>query len=85
MKKWKPLFILLIASGIVSAQKVRFHLHKDTSDLTFSGTKINPYQQEFDSTGKWQVNGYVDSYYSHYSDSSNLNGFQKFPTISPRN
>ena len=53
MKKWKPLFILLIASGIVSAQKGRFHLHKDTSDLTFSGTKINPYQQaiwlEYDS------------------------------------
>ena len=85
MKKWLVFLLTCILGQHVFGQHGRFHLHKDTSDLTFSGTKINPYQQEFDSTGKWQVNGYVDSYYSHYSDSSNLNSFQKFPTISPRN
>ena len=78
-------FISVFLIQVVFAQRGRLHGHKDTTDLTFSGTKINPYQQEFDSTGKWQVNGYVDAYYSIYSDSSNGNGFQKFPTISPRN
>ena len=85
MKKWIAVFISCFILQVVVAQRVKSHHHRDTLDLTFSGTKINPYQQEFDSTGKWQVNGYVDSYYSHYSDSSNSNGFQKFPTISPRN
>lgn len=59
--------------------------HRDTSDLTFKGTKINPYSQEYDSTGKWQINGYIDSYISQYSDTANSNGFVKFPTINPRN
>lgn len=85
MKKWIAIVIGFFFMQDVHAQRGRIHGHKDTTDLTFSGTKINPYQQEFDSTGKWQVNGYVDAYYSHYSDSSNGNGFQKFPTISPRN
>jgi len=58
---------------------------KDTVDLTFSGTKINPYSQEYDSTGKWTLSGYIDTYISHYSDTVNSNGFVKFPTIAPRN
>jgi hypothetical protein len=85
MKKWLVWCISLCFLQVVYAQRGRQHGHKDSIDLTFNGTKINPYQQEFDSTGKWQVSGYVDAYYSHYSDTSNGNGFQKFPTISPRN
>ncbi len=85
MKNWALLLFFVFLGANSIAQKGRLHGHKDSLDLTFNGTKINPYQQEFDSTGKWQVNAYVDAYYSHYSDSSNSNGFQKFPTISPRN
>lgn len=57
---------------------------KDTSDLTFSGTKINPYDVEFDNKGKLIISGYVDLYYGIFSDSVNREGFEKFPTISPR-
>ena len=83
MKKWSSFLYCLILSFVFHAQKGKSH--RDTVDLTFSGTKINPYHQEYDSTGKWQVNGYMDTYYAAYSDTSNANGFQKFPTISPRN
>lgn len=58
---------------------------KDTSDLTFTGTKINPYSQEFDSTGKIHVSGYVDTYYSYYSDTLSADGYAKFPTSAARN
>lgn len=57
----------------------------DTSDMIFSGTKINPYNLEFDSTASITYSAYIDTYYANYTDSSNLNAFQKFPTISPRN
>lgn len=58
---------------------------KDTSDLTFTGTKVNPYTQEFDSTGKITVSGYIDTYCSYYSDTLGPGGYSKFPTSSPRN
>jgi hypothetical protein len=60
-------------------------LKKDSLDLTFSGTKINPYSQEFDSSGKVTISGYLDTYYASYQDSSGDAGFSKFPTIAPRN
>lgn len=57
---------------------------KDTTDLTFSGTKINPYDIQFDQSGSLSISGYVDCYFSTYSDTVNTLGFVKFPTISPR-
>lgn len=71
---------LIIASTGFS-QKIKV----DTTDLTFTGTRINPYQQEFDSTGKLTLSGYIDTYYAYYTDTAGPGGFQKFPTVAPRN
>jgi hypothetical protein len=56
----------------------------DTTDLTFTGTRINPYSQEYDSTGKVTLSGYIDTYYAFYTDTAGPGGFQKFPTAAPR-
>jgi hypothetical protein len=58
---------------------------KDTTDLTFTGTRINPYAQEYDTTGKLKISGYIDTYYSYYTDTLGAGGYSKFPTSSPRN
>lgn len=58
---------------------------KDTSDLTFTGTKLNPYKQEYDSTGVIKISGYIDTYYSYYTDTVGAGGFSKFPTSAPKN
>jgi hypothetical protein len=82
------LFCLIFSATLTfsaSAQKLMTDQEKDSSYLTFSGTKINPYDLEFDSKGKLVISGYIDCYYALYSDSSNASGFSKFPTISPRN
>jgi len=60
-------------------------INRDTSDLTFTGTKINPYAIEYDTTAKLTFSGYFDTYYAYYTDSINSNGFCKFPTTAPRN
>ena len=84
MKKKLIVGLLAFASYTSFGQVVK-KTHKDSTDLTFKGTKINPYSQEYDSTGKWVLSGYIDTYISHYSDTTNENGFVKFPTIAPRN
>ncbi|MBI2258873.1 MAG: outer membrane beta-barrel protein [Flavobacteriia bacterium] len=56
----------------------------DTLDKLFKGTNINPYNLESDSTANWSYSAYIDTYYAFYTDSSNLNSYQKFPTISPK-
>ena len=71
---------LIIASTGFS-QKIKV----DTTDLTFNGSRINPYQQEFDSTGKLTLSGYIDTYYAYYTDTADVSGYQKFPTTAPRN
>jgi len=53
--------------------------------MTFSGTKINPYALEFDSTAQITFSAYIDTYYSYYTDTVGYGGFSKFPTIAPRN
>lgn len=58
---------------------------KDSSDLTFKGTRISPYSVEYDTTGQLDFSGYIDTYYAHYSDQSGDGGFQKFPSVAPRN
>lgn len=73
------LFLLFYAE--VTGQIIR----PDSTDLTFKSTDLSPYDQEYDSTGKVQVSGYIDTYYSYYTDSSGSGGYQKFPTIAPRN
>ncbi len=55
------------------------------SNLIFSGTQIAEKEGDFESSGKVSMSGYVSTYYAHYTDSSGANGFQKFPTIAPRN
>ncbi|MEN9998462.1 MAG: hypothetical protein RI922_1452 [Bacteroidota bacterium] len=85
MKMKSALFVLLSLVAFSSkAQLIKWHKH-DTTDITFSGTKINPYDVEYDTSGKVTLSGYVDTYYSYYTDSSSANGFSKFPTIAPRN
>ena len=79
------LISFVVVSSFVSAQKMRFLRSNDSTDITFSGTKINPYQAEYDTTGKVVLSGYVDAYYAHYSDSSSSEGYSKFPTCAPRN
>ncbi len=84
MSKYFSLFLLFtLVANLAFSQK---HIIKpvDSTDITFTGTKINPYSMEYDTTGKLQINGYLDTYYAYYSDSSNINGYAKFPTIAPR-
>jgi hypothetical protein len=70
--------LLLALIGFSQPTKV------DTTDLTFTGTRISPYSQEYDSTGKVTLSGYIDTYYAYYTDTAGPNGFQKFPTSAPR-
>ena len=79
------LIFLLLFAHPTFAQWFRSQSHKDSLDLTFSGTKINPYAVEFDSTGSWKISAYLDTYYAGYSDTINQSEFTKFPTIAPRN
>lgn len=74
------ILVLLLISFSVNCQ-----IKQDTTDLTFTGTRVNPYQTEFDSTGKFTFSGYIDTYYSYYTDADGVGGFVKFPTVSPRN
>ncbi len=77
-------FRVAIILSFFSFNLLSQEIKTDTTDLTFTGTKVNPYSQEFDTTGKIVFSGYCDTYFSSYTDTSN-NGFQKFPTASPRN
>lgn len=81
-------FLLLASWFILSCQGAVFgqiQLTKDTSDLTFTGTRINPYQIEYDSTGKFTLSGYIESYGAFYTDTvSSTSGYAKFPTSAPR-
>lgn len=81
--KMKRLFVVLAISytGFSFGQIIK----KDSTDLTFTGTRINPYQLEYDSTGNFTLSGYIDVYGAHYTDDHGVSGFSKFPTSSPRN
>ncbi len=77
--------LLLIFFSISSfSQVLNDSLVKLESDLTFSGTRINPYDAEVDTSGKIEFLGYVDAYYATYSDTASMGAFQKIPTVSPR-
>lgn len=80
MKHHLLFLVFIFVSSIGLAQ-----IKADTSDLVFKGTKLNPYSLEYDSTAKVTFSGYIDTYYAFYTDTSNSNSYQKFPTTSPRN
>ena len=62
----------------------QIQIKKYTSDLTFTGTRINPYQLDYDSTGHFTFSGYIDTYGAYYTDTVGSGGFVKFPTSAPR-
>ncbi len=72
--------LALLSTMVLQAQVVK----TDTSDLTFTGTRISQYSIDYDSTGHFTLSGYIDAYYSYYSDTSLSSGYQKFPTAAPR-
>lgn len=79
MKRVLKIGVLLL--GMNSYAQI---IKKDTNDLTFTGTRINPYNQEYDSTGKVKISGYIDTYYSYYTDTLGAGNYSKFPTSSPK-
>ena len=45
---------------------------------------VNGFGQTKDSTSKLKISGYIDAYYAYYTDSAGNDGYQKFPSVSPR-
>ena len=41
--------------------------------------------QKIDTISTFSMTGYIDAYYSYYTDSVGPGNYQKFPTVSPRN
>lgn len=78
-------FLLAIALTFSFLSSAQGPFKKDTSDLTFKGTRFNPYDVDYDTTGQLSFSGYIDAYYAGYTDTAGLGGFQKFPTTAPRN
>ncbi len=72
---------------VIYTSIVVFHIEaqKDSTDISFTGTKLDPYEDHDDSTGHFSYSGYIDTYFAYYSDTNNSEGFVKFPTGSPRN
>jgi hypothetical protein len=79
---WKIIIVSICSVYTVAFGQI---FQKDTSDLTFTGTRINPYEQAFDSTGKVTLSGYIDTYGAYYSDTVGSTGYAKFPTAAPTN
>jgi len=86
IKSWKYCVVvgLLILSSASIAQVKDILKSDDSTDMTFSGTKINPYAIEYDTTGKISFSGYIDTYYAYYTDTVGPGGYSKFPTCAPR-
>lgn len=68
--------------------KVNHPFNKDSSQrhepaLIYSGTRIAPKEEEFDTTGTLDITGYISAYYAYYTDSVGPDSYQKFPTLSP--
>ena len=75
---------ILIVPFIFTFANAQKNIKTDTTDLTFTGTRINPYSIEYDTSGKVKLSGYIDTYYAGYSDTVGPGGFSKFPTAAPR-
>lgn len=83
MKAWLIFFAVLLTCSTSSFAQIK--IHRDTSDLTFTGTRANPYSLEYDTTASLVFSGYIDTYYAGYTDTVGPGGFSKFPTSAPRN
>ncbi len=55
------------------------------TDLSMSGTILAQRGEDFDSSGKVIISGYISSYYAYYTDSTSSNNFVQFPTSAARN
>lgn len=56
---------------------------KKEKDIVYTGTRIAPKEEEYDSTGLLDISGYISAYYAFYTDSVGSDELQKFPTLSP--
>ena len=66
-----------------SLQKLIFRFGELSKDPTYTGTRLIS-QEESSAGGILTFGGYVAAYTAYYTDTSGQEGFQKFPTISPR-
>lgn len=69
-----------IKSNISKALKKKEQIEEN--DLTFEGTKIIK-DNEFESSGKTNLEAYLSTYYAYYNDSVGIGNYQKFPTSAP--
>ena len=78
--------LAILLSLWVTAQdsKVKISTSKGDSNLTFTGTRGIERDDNYDSSGHFIIGGYVSTYFASYSDTSGSNGYQKFPTVAPR-
>lgn len=66
-----------------SLRSIIFQLGQLSQDPTYTGTRlVSP--AETSPGGILTFGGYVSTYSAYYTDTSGREGFQKFPTISPR-
>ncbi|MFL5753059.1 MAG: outer membrane beta-barrel protein, partial [Bacteroidia bacterium] len=79
------LSLLLICISLPSQTDTLVKKLLPDSNLTFTGTRISEKEGEFDPSGKITYSGYISAYYAYYTDSSGISGYQKFPTVAPRN
>lgn len=82
------LFVLLFFSGTgqedtLKKKKFSITTNKDSAVL-FAGARVTEKEVD-DEVGKLEIGGYVSTYYSHYTDETNIGGFVQFPTMQPRN
>ncbi len=66
-------------------KKVSLAGYAEHKELTQSGTHLLPQEGDYDSSGVFTLSGYVSTYFAYFTDTSGHDGFQKFPTVSPRN
>lgn len=76
--------LLLLVATTVYTTAIGQVIKTDTTDQTFTGTKISPYSIDYDSTGSFTLSGYIDAYYAGYTDSALASGYHNFPTVAPR-
>ncbi len=85
--------LILISSNTLFSQTdsinhKNYNKHKlileSDSNIVFSGTRIIS-KTDTNEISKIELSGYLSTYYAHYSDETQNNGFVQFPTMAPRN
>lgn len=77
-------FLIKAQSDSTAKQKKHKLVLGVDTNLIFSGTRIIS-KTDTNEIHKIELSGYVSSYYAHYSDEIEKNGFVQFPTMAPRN